>query len=486
MNHRNLVGLLSWLNLPYCGPRSIGAIQNLAVHRRQDLLSLWMSGTIKDLILVGLPAQARDAYAESKERVYARATDDAAQLIAAGIDLLVSSEPDAPAAMAGPASGAVWPYLFYWGQAGLLEEPSAAVVCSRSASPQEIAFADAIASEAARSGLQIVTSGSGAGYQTVATAAKRHGGRAIYVMDRPFSELLAREVRREPVPAARVWDAELDPEAQCLISPLSPFRPWKSSNLLLRDQLVADLAAAAVVVCASAGGNIERVYRKAAARGRPVLGLHAQGAGFERPSTPLTRLKPRQVVSWLVERGCAASASAETAQARLDSREIAQLLIRLCRHCDDSKSVERQVRTWPPDSILQNPARAWHSEGSADAGWLLADCREDLTLLNMRETPFSVARCVALLLRRCDLERVRRLLPLWGEQELRPRLLLTIPADARRRQADLAALILARGPNGEVMRVYEPPDDALGRYGRRRYFAEILAALDGGSRLRGD
>lgn len=108
-------------------------------------------------------------------------------------------------------------------------------------------------------------------YQWALTAAKRMGARATVVLDRGLLAAFGEDLRRDPVPAARIWGYDFDREHMCALSPFRLRDPWIGANARLRDAMVVALSEVIVAVGIREGGTMDRLCREAAGRGRTVL-----------------------------------------------------------------------------------------------------------------------------------------------------------------------------------------------------------------------
>lgn len=283
----SLRALLAWLSLPGVGEKTLAAAMDHARATRVTLGTLWTSPPGELAELVGLAPRPAAALGERRAELWDAAGSLAAQLLEWDVEALTPDEPAYPARLRAAAAGPGrrrWPAVFAFGALELLDEPLVAVVNSRDAGPEAVAWTDRLADALARRDLALVTSASRESYQAVAVAGKRHGAPCVTVLDRGLATAFPGGPGAEPVAGARVWDERLDPETQLLLSPFPPRAGWTPRNGPLRDALIFDLAAAVIAVEVRPGGVMARECERAARRGTPLFALQRGGEGGGEPS----------------------------------------------------------------------------------------------------------------------------------------------------------------------------------------------------------
>lgn len=165
------------------------------------------------------------------------------RLASRGIWIAALGDEMYPRRLAASLRHAAPPILFGVGDASVAFQPSLAIVGSRDADDESIAFTEAVAASAAAGGLS-VTSGAARGVDAAAmTSALEHGGFAVGVL----ADGLEKRVRE---PQVRSWIAD---ERLCLISPYGPNSGFSVGAAMGRNKLIYGLSEFALVVAAQAG-----------------------------------------------------------------------------------------------------------------------------------------------------------------------------------------------------------------------------------------
>lgn len=183
--------------------------------------------------------------AERLERLLARGGQLALELerlAARGIWVLTRADDAYPALLKQRLRGQAPPLLFGAGSQQQLAAPALAVVGSRDADEDALAYADELGRRCARQGFAVV-SGAARGVDTTAMqGAIGAGGTAVGVTVDPLERLIRRRDLRVAL-------------ADGMLTLATPFRPdarWHAGNAMRRNRLVYALARAAVVVATSA------------------------------------------------------------------------------------------------------------------------------------------------------------------------------------------------------------------------------------------
>ena len=169
------------------------------------------------------------------------------------------------------------PALFLYGSPSLLGVSRFAVANSNGAPEEALSAADAAVETAIESGLVLVTGHNRAAYQRPALAARRNGGRVIYVLDRGLRHGFGGDLSRALFPAARIWGPSFDPACDLAISPFPLRAQGIAANNRRRDSVVFALADRLLAGYVRPGGQMEAECRAALGRGQRVL-LHKSAA----------------------------------------------------------------------------------------------------------------------------------------------------------------------------------------------------------------
>ena len=242
----------------------------------------------------------------------------------------------------------------------------------------------ALADALARRDVTLVASINRDTYKAAATAAKRHAGPAVLVLDRGIATVFHSGIEREPVAPARVWDESFDPELQLLLSPFGWREPWHQRSGPRRDALVIDLADVVVACDVRPGGNMERECLRAARAGKRVFTVdRAPSAGRQlwqvEPSVCRLPWEGAENAVGPIISACPGDPPGMRPDRADQSglREVAQFLARACRRLSDSRSPA--VDAYPTAGPMGETARAWSGKGSPSAAgsdWLLANLWE--------------------------------------------------------------------------------------------------------------
>lgn len=488
MTHRELQGILAWSGLPWVGERTLLGLLDHARESRRGLADLWDS-PLEDLhALVPLHPKTRAALETQAADHWRRAGSEAETLQAWGVDLLLAGGPDYPRALDGFRRK--WPILYAYGALGLLEERRVALVNSRTVSNAALAATDALADALARRDVPLVTSTNREAYKASATAAKRHAGPSLMVLDRGIAEAFPTGIRRDPVAPARVWDESFDPDLQLLLTAMGWSRRWNQRSSAQRDALVIDLADIVVALDVRPGGNMERECIRAARAGKPVIAVVwdcGDGPSADWEAEPKVRRTPWRGGDALAGELLALlpGEQPEAADERLRTgwlREVGHFLARACREL----SGERPgfVAAYPLEGVFASVAGGWSigEESGTGSSWLLAD------LSSGRSSGIA-----GQLLQRVALQGLlAAVVPtewLDGDEhaEARKRWLRTaqlllavrLPRPVQERGGrSLAAIVLQReGPAERSVATFAPRQERMGRFHLRRYLHEVLRSL---------
>lgn len=273
LDSREFQALLAWLRVPYVGDRTLMALHGYAREVQLSLADLWELPAEDLGRLVRLDRRAMAALKGTAAEIWEQAGEEARLVAQRAIEPLVPALPAYPDRLR--RASRPWPVLFAYGAVEVLEEPLVALLSSQDAGEEALALTDAIADELARRDVALVSGVNRPAYRAAAVAAKRQAGAEALVCDRGL--LVGGPIEREPVPAARIWSDELDPEVQVVVSPfaprLAPAGRGQARFAQRRDALVCDLASVAIAVEIRPGGTMDREARRARRRGARVLAI---------------------------------------------------------------------------------------------------------------------------------------------------------------------------------------------------------------------
>lgn len=505
---RELQALLAWSALPGVGDHALLALLRRMREGRASLAELWEAPAADLAAFTPLQRRARAALEEERSQRWRAAGEAAAELRARGVEVLTPDDPEYPPALpalttpAGPG-GHHWPQLFGYGALSLLETtrgpgatapPRVALVNSRAASPAALAATDALADALARRDITLVTSVSREAYRAAAVAAKRQAGTSVLVLDRGLAEACQNHWDREPVAAARVWDARFDPDLQLLLSPFG----WKERvtprSGRLRDALVFDLADAVVAVEVTAGGNMASECARAAERGIPVVRLALPGELERAAALPWAARLPWKGGDHAAERVLQVLPPRPALQESPVHfgwlREIGEFLARACAALTrggGGNAPPAGVVAHPETGAFAGVAMRWRglerSEGGAPS-WYLAEFTgkgerpERLGLLLRKTAPQGLVAALVPSAWLIDAEHAAARHS-WLS-EARVVLAVQLPEPPHAVERPLAAVVLCRGAEpAPSTPVFQPNGPRMGRFLLRRYLAEVLEQLGG-------
>ena len=184
------------------------------------------------------------------------------------------------------------PALFAYGNFALLTQRSVAAANSNGAPEAALAAVDAAVTTAVESGYAVVTGHNRPAYQRPALAARRNGGRVIYVMDRGLLHGFGGDLTRALFPAARIWGPSFDPACDLAISPFPLRAQGIGANNRRRDSVIFALADVILAGSVRPGGGMDRECLAAIQRGQMVLEHTGNGLRSLEGALPVDFLSP--------------------------------------------------------------------------------------------------------------------------------------------------------------------------------------------------
>lgn len=160
--------------------------------------------------------------------------------------------------------------LFAYGNFGLLDARTFAVLSSRNSPPAALDAIERYAEEGVLAGETLVAGHDTPEYQRAAVVPLRWGAPRIVVLDRGLFQALGEDLTEEPFRAARLWRFQFDPHTDLALSPVLPTGTYHPNGNKVRDRLIASLSARLDFVLVNEGGNMERSARLALKAGRQV------------------------------------------------------------------------------------------------------------------------------------------------------------------------------------------------------------------------
>ncbi|GEM_PF-5324408 len=163
------------------------------------------------------------------------------------------------------------PIMNIYGNFEILKRPTAVILCSRGPSRDDLELVKTAVDVALDSGYALAAGHNKPAYQLALLAAKRRAEHSVMVLDRGILATFDDDLRRDPLPAARIWGFGFESERSIVISPFRLHDAWIGANSRIRDALAIALADVIVAVQIRPGGVMESLVREAAERGQKVL-----------------------------------------------------------------------------------------------------------------------------------------------------------------------------------------------------------------------
>jgi DNA processing protein len=156
------------------------------------------------------------------------------------------------------------PFLYAWGELGLLGEPAIGMCGSRDASKRGLKAARTAGEEAARLGMHVI-SGYARGVDTEThLAALGQGAGTVIVLAEGILHFRVKRVFR---------DRGITPDRVLVLSQFAPEQRWSAGAAMTRNGIICALGRALVVVEARDRGGTLNAGRQALKVGRPVMAL---------------------------------------------------------------------------------------------------------------------------------------------------------------------------------------------------------------------
>ncbi len=188
--------------------------------------------------------------------------------------------------------------LFLYGNYALLSQNTFTVLGSRNLSEEGQHLLEQVTNVFLADGWVPLTSIGTKAYNRLTLCAVRSGGGYGLCLSRGLLNAFGDDLRKEPLASARIWRAQFDPDRSLALSPFRPHDHEIGHHNRYRDQMVAYLADAVIVVEARQGGYIERLASELLDGGRQVCAvvnesnpLSANLALVERGAHPI-RMRP--------------------------------------------------------------------------------------------------------------------------------------------------------------------------------------------------
>ncbi len=160
--------------------------------------------------------------------------------------------------------------VFLYGNYSLLSQKSFALLASRTLSEAGQNLLEQVANVFLADGWLPWTSVGTKAYNRLMLCAVRSGGGYGLCLSRGLLDAFGDDLRKEPLASARIWRAQFDPD-RCLA--LSPFRPHDHEighHNRYRDQMIAYLADAVIVVEARLNGYMAHLAQQLLQQGRDL------------------------------------------------------------------------------------------------------------------------------------------------------------------------------------------------------------------------
>lgn len=160
--------------------------------------------------------------------------------------------------------------LFLYGNSKLIDGNTFCVLSSRKTPEEGLKTIEALTEEGVLDGRVLVSGHDTPEYQRSAVVPLRWGAPRILVLDRGFFQVFGENLDTEPFRAARLWRYKFDPKTDLAVTWVNPEQGYHRNSNRIRDRLVASLSHSIRVVCASKGGNMEKLAKQGLKAGREV------------------------------------------------------------------------------------------------------------------------------------------------------------------------------------------------------------------------
>lgn len=161
-------------------------------------------------------------------------------------------------------------YLFFYGNARVLSNPTFCVIASRGATRKDLDRVGRIVEEQTLEGKTLVTGVNTSAYRVAAVVPLRWGAPRIVVLERGLFQAMGDDLERELFAAARLWRYRFDPMTDLVVSFGRPDEGAAKSDPVRRDEVVVGLSQGVFTVQLRKGGNMEKLASRAEERGRKV------------------------------------------------------------------------------------------------------------------------------------------------------------------------------------------------------------------------
>lgn len=261
--------------VPHLGPKGISRLlEDIPAGLPGDILDLsklrfWQLSADSLQREYKLHPEAARCLTIQKEELLKASANIVSSASKLGISVLVSSDSDYPASLR-EYDTTLTPFLYAYGNLGLLRERKFAIVGSSNTGVRGIETMRQLATMLSEKGLTAVTSHNTRPYQVVGLATKSRDASIILVLDRGILCAFPHGLGWEPVAQARIWDIRFDPKRDLVVSKFRLYDPWIGANGRERDRMVFALADIVAAVEIRSGGVMEAECLRAHAKGREV------------------------------------------------------------------------------------------------------------------------------------------------------------------------------------------------------------------------
>lgn len=260
---------LALLNTPGIGGRTLTRILtrcDLLSVQPYDFMRLSMETMVEEY---GLKRSVAENWVVGREGRLEVAKRLAAQMEAQGVRLVTLADASYPSLLESidPDPPGV---LYLYGQAGLLDGRTFAVLSSRKSSEDSLRQIEALAEQGVLNGEILVAGHDTPEYKRSAVVPLRWGAPRILVLDQGMKKVLGEDLKEEAFRIARLWRFQFDPTTDLVVATQPPDGAYHGNSNKVRDRLVAGLSRRLDLVEASPGGNMSLLGRRALGSGRPV------------------------------------------------------------------------------------------------------------------------------------------------------------------------------------------------------------------------
>jgi DNA processing protein len=269
MDRQAVLHIVQLSELPHVGPKGLARVLSLNRSLGRSLERFFHLPAAVHRDEYRLPPAAVESLSQHRSAFEDHCRALAERLVSHGGVALLCGEAEYPRAwvqyLAEPP-----PVVFALGDTALLQQPSAAVLNSRSPSVEAIIATRAVVARAASDGFCVASGAMKLGHRIAAASARAAQAARVIVLDRGLFAAMGDETERDIFGLAS-GRLRLDRTRTLVLSPFRLNNHAAPLNGQRRDALIAALADVVLCIEARPGGHMEELGLDMLARGKAVL-----------------------------------------------------------------------------------------------------------------------------------------------------------------------------------------------------------------------